>query len=64
MVAPLALLLGWGRADPHALDVAKKKHALTIADGGRTREVRFVSEVENSLAAMGRAIKKMRKEYD
>jgi len=33
-----------------AFDVAKKKHALAIAEGGRAGEVRFVGEVENSPA--------------
>ena len=28
-----------------AFDVAKKKHAVAIAEGGRTGEVRFVGEV-------------------
>jgi len=31
-----------------AFDVAKTKHAVAIAEGGRTGEVRFVGEVENS----------------
>jgi hypothetical protein len=31
-----------------AFDVAKKKHAVAIAEGGRTGEVRFLSDVENS----------------
>lgn len=37
-----------------AFDVAKKKHAVAIAEGGRTGEVRFVGEVENSPAAIER----------
>ena len=31
-----------------AFDVAKKKHAVAIAEGGRTGEVRFMGDVENS----------------
>ena len=31
-----------------AFDVAKKKHAFAIAEGGRTGEVRFLGDVENS----------------
>jgi transposase len=31
-----------------AFDVAKKKHAVAIAEGGRGGEVRFVGEVEES----------------
>jgi hypothetical protein len=30
-----------------AFDVAKKKHAVAIAEGGRTGEVRFLGDVEN-----------------
>ena len=47
-----------------AFDVAKRKHALAIAEGGRTGEVRFVGEVENSPAAIERTIKKLGKKYD
>jgi transposase len=47
-----------------AFDVAKKKHAVAIAEGGRTGEVRFVGEVENSPAAIERTIKKLGKKYD
>ena len=42
-----------------AFDVAKKKHAVAIAEGGRTGEVRFVGEVENRPAAIERTIKKL-----
>lgn len=34
-----------------AFDIAKKKHAVAIAEGGRTGEVRFLGEVENRPAA-------------
>ncbi len=34
-----------------AFDVAKRKHAVAIAEGGRTGEVRFLGDVENSPAA-------------
>ena len=34
-----------------AFDVAKTKHAVAIADGGRGSEVRFVGEVANTPAA-------------
>ena len=30
-----------------AFDVAKRKHAVAIAEGGRTGEVRFLGDVEN-----------------
>lgn len=47
-----------------AFDVAKKKHAVAIAEGGRTGEIRLVGEVENSPAAIERTIKKLGKKYD
>jgi hypothetical protein len=31
-----------------AFDVAKKKHAVAIAENGRNGEVRFLEDVENS----------------
>jgi hypothetical protein len=31
-----------------AFDVAKMKHAVAIAEGGRTGEVRFLGDVENA----------------
>ncbi len=36
-----------------AFDVAKKKHAVAIAEGGRRGEIRFVGEIENSPATGG-----------
>lgn len=47
-----------------AFDVAKKKRAVAIAEGGRTGEVRFVGEVENSPAAIERTIKRLGRKYD
>ncbi|WP_140427030.1 IS110 family transposase, partial [Ensifer aridi] len=46
-----------------AFDVAKKKHAVAIAEGGRSGEVRFVGEVENNPATIERTIKKLGKKY-
>jgi len=43
-----------------AFDVAKKKHAVAIAEGGRTGEVRFLGDVENSPLPIGRTIKRWR----
>jgi transposase len=40
-------------------DVAKKKHAVAIAEGGRRGEIRFVGEIENSPATTERMIKKL-----
>ncbi len=42
-----------------AFDVAKKKHAVAIAEGGRTGEVRFMGDVENNPAPIQRTIKRL-----
>lgn len=47
-----------------AFDVAKRKHAVAIAEGGRRGEVRFVGEIENSPATIERMIKKLAARYD
>jgi len=47
-----------------AFDVAKMKHAVAIAEGGRTGEVRFLGEVENRPATIERTIKKLGKRYN
>ncbi len=39
-----------------AFDVAKKKYAIAIAKGGRTGEVRFLGDVENSPLPIERTI--------
>ena len=46
-----------------AFDVAKKKHAVAIAEGGRRGEIRFVGEIENSPATIERVIKKLADRY-
>jgi transposase len=46
-----------------AFDVAKKKHAVTLAEGGRTGEVRFLGEVENSPLPIERTIKRLAERY-
>jgi transposase len=46
-----------------ALDVAKTKHAVAIADGGRGSEVRFLGEVANTPAAVERLIRKLAGRY-
>ena len=45
-------------------DVAKKKHAVAIAEGGRTGEVRFLGDVENSPLPIERTIKRLAGRYD
>ena len=47
-----------------AFDVAKKKHAVAIAEGGRTGEVRFLGDVENSPPPIERTIKRLADRYD
>ena len=42
-----------------AFDVAKRKHAVAIAESGRTGEVRFLGEIENSATTIERVIKKL-----
>src|SRR5690349_23603908 len=46
-----------------AFDVAKKKHAVAIAEGGRRGEIRFVGDIENSPATIERMIKKLADRY-
>jgi transposase len=47
-----------------AFDVAKRKHAVAIAEGGRKGEVRFLGEIENSTATIERVIKRLAGRYD
>jgi hypothetical protein len=47
-----------------AFDVAKKKHAVAIAEGGRTGEVRFLGDVENSRLPIERTTKRLAGRYD
>jgi len=47
-----------------AFDVAKKKHAVAIAEAGRTGEVRFFGDVENSPLPIERTIKRLAERYD
>ena len=47
-----------------AFDVAKLKHALAIAEGGRNGEVRFLGEIENKPTTIERTIKKLGKRYN
>jgi transposase len=47
-----------------AFDVAKKKHAVAIAEAGRSGEVRFLGDVENSPLPIERTIKRLADRYD
>src|ERR1700744_3087639 len=42
-----------------AFDVAKRKHAVAIAEGGRLGEVRFLGDVENSPLPIEKTIKRL-----
>ena len=46
-----------------AFDVAKKKHAVAIAEGSRTGEVRFLGDVENAPLPVERTIKRLANRY-
>ena len=45
-------------------DVAKRKHAVAIAEGGRRGEIRFLGEIENSPATIERMTKKLAGRYE
>ena len=45
------------------VDVAKDKHAVAVAEGGRTGEVRFLGEIEATPAAVERLVRKLEKKY-
>jgi transposase len=47
-----------------AFDVAKMKHAVAIAEDGRTGEVRFLGDVENAALPIERTIKRLAARYD
>jgi transposase len=51
--------MGEYRAAFVGFDVAKAKHAVAIADGGRNGELRFLGEVENVPASIERLIKQL-----
>ena len=46
-----------------AFDVAKRKHAVAMAEGGRRGEVRFLGEIENSPATVDLARRGARSEH-
>jgi transposase len=46
-----------------AFDVAKSKHAVAIADGGRGSEVRFLGKISSSPAAVERLVRKLAGRY-
>jgi transposase len=46
-----------------AFDTSKLRNAVAIADGGRTGEVRFVGEIENTEAATAKLVRKLAAKY-
>lgn len=47
-----------------AFDTSKLRNAVAIADGGRTGEVRFLGEIENSTAATAKLVRKLAAKYE
>jgi transposase len=47
-----------------AFDVAKLKHAVAVAEGDRSGEVRFLGEIENRPTVIERTIRKLAGRYD
>jgi transposase len=47
-----------------AFDVAKRKHAVAVAEGGRSGEVRFLGDVGNSPLPIKRTIKRLADRYE
>ena len=45
-------------------DTSKLRHAVAIADGGRTGEVRFLGEIENTAAATAKLVRKLAAKYE
>jgi hypothetical protein len=45
------------------VDVAKEKHAVAVAEGGRSGEVRYLGEIEATPAAVERLVRKLEKKY-
>src|ERR1700724_3965283 len=47
-----------------AFDTSKLRNAVAIADGGRTGEVRFLGEIENTGAATAKLVRKLAAKYE
>src|SRR5881398_1475346 len=46
------------------LDTSKLRNSVAIAEGGRTGEVRFLGEIDNTPAAVRKLVKKLATKYD
>jgi transposase len=47
-----------------AFDTSKLRNAVAIAEAGRSGEVRFLGEIENTAAATGKLVRKLAGKYD
>src|SRR5262245_16007730 len=47
-----------------AFDTSKLRNAVAIAEAGRTGEVRFIGEIDNTAAATARLVKKLAGSYE
>src|SRR3974377_1561868 len=47
-----------------AFDSSKLRNAVAIADSGRTGEIRFLGEIENSTTATGKLVRKLAGKYE
>jgi transposase len=45
------------------VDVAKAKHAIAVAESGRSGEVRYVGEIETNPAAVERFVRKLARKH-
>jgi len=45
------------------VDVSKNKHAIAVAEGGRTGEVRYFGEIQTTPASVERLVRKLEKRY-
>src|SRR5258707_7312625 len=46
------------------IDTSKLRHSVAIADNGRTGEVRFLGEFENTAAATAKLVRKLAAKYE
>src|SRR6267154_3324817 len=46
------------------IDTSKLRNAVAIADAGRTGEIRFLGEIENTAAATAKLVRKLAAKYE
>lgn len=46
------------------LDTSKLRNSVAVADGGRNGEIRFLGEIDNTPAAIGKLVRKLAARYD